>query len=140
MKSRNPFALFSEKTILVVDDSDMNNSVIKAILERYGANVLLAQNGADAVDQFKKSESFSICAILMDIAMPVMDGREAAKEIRALERDDSKKIPIIAVTASVDSCDKEKVLEYGMSDFLEKPIVPEALLSTISRHLDVGEK
>ena len=140
MKSRNPFALFSEKTILVVDDSDMNNSVIKAILERYGANVLLAQNGADAVDQFKKSENFSICAILMDIAMPVMDGREAAKEIRALGRDDSKKIPIIAVTASVDSCDKEKVLEYGMSDFLEKPIVPEALLSTISRHLDVDEK
>lgn len=140
MKSRNPFALFSEKTILVVDDSDMNNSVIKAILERYGVNVLLAQNGADAVDQFKKSERFSICAILMDIAMPVMDGREAAKEIRALERDDSKKIPIIAVTASVDSCDKEKVLEYGMSDFLEKPIVPEALLSTISRHLDVDEK
>ena len=140
MKSRNTFALFSEKTILVVDDSDMNNSVIKAILERYGVNVLLAQNGADAVDQFKKSERFSICAILMDIAMPVMDGREAAKEIRALERDDSKKIPIIAVTASVDSCDKEKVLEYGMSDFLEKPIVPEALLSTISRHLDVGEK
>ena len=118
----------------------MNNSVIKAILERYGVNVLLAQNGADAVDQFKKSERFSICAILMDIAMPVMDGREAAKEIRALERDDSKKIPIIAVTASVDSCDKEKVLEYGMSDFLEKPIVPEALLSTISRHLDVDEK
>ena len=135
MKSRNPFALFSEKTILVVDDSDMNNSVIKAILERYGVSVLLAQNGVDAVEQFKQSEPNSICAILMDIAMPVMDGCEAAKKIRALERADSPKIPIIAVTASVDSCNKEKILACGMTDFLAKPINPELLLSTIGAHL-----
>ena len=127
--------MFSDKTILVVDDSDMNNSVIKAILERYGANVLLAQNGADAVDQFKKSADFSICAILMDIVMPIMDGLQAAKEIRALDRADCKKIPIIAVTASVDSCDKKSLLDSGMTDFLSKPIDPELLLDAIGSHL-----
>ena len=136
MKSRNPFALFSDKKILVVDDSDMNNSVIKAILERYGVNVLLAQNGVDAVEQFKQSEPSSICAILMDIAMPVMDGCEAAKKIRALGRADSKKVPIIAVTASVDSCDKDKIMADGMTDFLAKPINPELLLKTLGAHLE----
>ena len=136
MKSRNPFALFSDKTILVVDDSDMNNSVIKAILERYGVNVLLAQNGVDAVEQFTQSAPNSICAILMDIAMPVMNGCDAAKKIRVLGRADSQKIPIIAVTASVDSCNKETILACGMTDFLSKPINPELLLNAISAHLE----
>ena len=135
MNSRNPFALFSGKTVLVADDSDMNNSVIKAILERYGMSVLVAQDGADAVRKFDASEHNSISAVLMDITMPVMDGYEAVKKIRALKRPDSATIPIIAVTASVEPGDKKKTLDCGMTDFLTKPINPEALRKMVAKHL-----
>lgn len=136
MKSRNPFALFSGKNILVVDDSDMNNSVTKAILESYGANVFIAQDGVDAVRQFEQVEPYFINAVLMDISMPIMNGCEAAKKIRGLEREDSKTVPIIAVTASVDMSDKEKILGCGMTDFLTKPIVPDVLCAAIGRYLE----
>lgn len=114
----------------------MNNSVVKAILERYGVNVLVAQNGAEALSQFCESKPFSICAVLMDIAMPVMDGYEAAKRIRNLDRADSATTPIIAVTASVEPSDKKRTFECGMTDFLTKPIVPDLLCKTIGRYLD----
>jgi len=136
LKSRNPFALFSEKTILLVDDSDMNNSIIKAILERYGMNVIVAQNGAEALLSFSKSKPFSICAVLMDISMPVMDGYEASKKIRMLDRPDSATTPIIAITASVEPCDKRRTFECGMTDFLTKPVAPDALRKTIGRYLE----
>ena len=135
MASRNIFSLFSGKTVLVADDSDMNNSVIKAILERYGMKVLVAQDGADAVRKFTDSEHFSISAVLMDITMPVMNGYDAAKKIRALDRPDSAAVPIIAVTASVEPCDKSKTFECGMTDFLTKPIVPDALRDMVGRYL-----
>lgn len=133
---RNPFSLFSEKTVLVADDSDMNNSVVRTILERYGMNVIVAQNGAEAVERFSQSKPFSICVVLMDIAMPVMDGFEAAKTIRNLPRPDSATTPIIAVTASVEPADKKKTFDCGMTDFLTKPIVPETLCQTIGRYLE----
>ena len=81
MAGRNLYSLFSGKTILIADDSDMNNSVVKAILERYGMNVLVAQNGAEALSQFSESKPFSICAVLMDIAMPVMSGFDVLKAV-----------------------------------------------------------
>jgi CheY-like chemotaxis protein len=133
---RNLFSLFSGKTVLVVDDSDMSNSVTKAILERYGMNVLVAQNGNEALTQFSESKPFSICAVLMDIAMPVMDGFEATKRIRNLDRPDSATTPIIAVTATVEPSDKKRTFECGMTDFLTKPIVPETLCQTIGRYLE----
>ena len=136
MAGRNLYSLFSGKTILIADDSDMNNSVVKAILERYGMNVLVAQNGAEALSQFSESKPFSICAVLMDIAMPVMSGFEAAKQIRKLDRADSATTPIIAVTASVEQKDKKTAFECGMTDFLTKPIVPETLCQTIGRYLE----
>ncbi len=136
MTGRNLFASFSEKTVLIVDDSDMNNSVIKAILERCGMNVLVAQNGVDALEKFSQSEPNSICAILMDISMPVMDGCEAARKIRALDRPDSATVPIIAVTASVEPRDKEKTIDCGMTDFVTKPVSPESIYQALSRHLE----
>lgn len=136
MAGRNLFASFSDKTVLVVDDSDMNNSVIKAILERYGMNVVVAQNGADALQKFSESDLFAISAILMDISMPVMDGREAARQIRALDRKDAAAVPIIAVTASVEPCDKSEIFDCGMTDFLTKPIVPEVLCDALTRSLN----
>lgn len=136
MTGRNLFASFSEKTVLIVDDSDMNNSVIKAILERCGMNVLVAQNGVDALEKFSQSEPNSIRAILMDISMPVMDGCEAARKIRALDRPDSATVPIIAVTASVEPRDKEKTIDCGMTDFVTKPVSPESIYQALSRHLE----
>ncbi len=136
MTGRNLFASFSEKTVLIVDDSDMNNSVIRAILDRCGMNVLVAQNGAEAVHLFSQSKPFSICAVLMDIAMPVMDGYEAAKQIRNLQRPDSGTTPIIAVTASVAPSDKKKTFDCGMTDFITKPVTPEAIYQTIGRYLE----
>lgn len=136
MIGRNLFSLFSGKTVLVVDDSDMNNSVVKAILERYGMKVLVALNGAEALSQFSDSKPFAISAVLMDIAMPVMDGFEAAKRIRNLDRADSATTPIIAVTASVEPSDKKRTFECGMTDFLTKPIVPDVLCQTIGRYLE----
>ena len=133
---RNLYSLFTGKTVLVVDDSDMNNSVIKAIFGRYGMNVLVATDGADAVQQFSQSEPFAICAVLMDISMPVMNGCEAAQKIRALGRADSATVPIIAVTASVEPADKKKIMDWGMTDFLTKPIVPELLCKTLGRYLE----
>lgn len=136
MAGRNLFSLFSGKTILLADDSDMNNSVTRAILERYGMNVIVAQNGAEAVELFRQSEPFSFCAVLMDIAMPVMDGFEASKEIRKLERPDSSTTPIIAVTASVEPSEKQKTYDCGMNDFLTKPFAPESLCKIIGKYLE----
>lgn len=107
-------------SILLVEDNELNQRLMKISLTRYNYNVAIAANGQEGVEMFKK-QKFDL--ILMDIMMPVMDGFEATKEIRKLESQDaaSPRIPIIAFTANTINNDREKCIQGGMDDILEKP-------------------
>ncbi|MCK5110257.1 MAG: response regulator [Arcobacteraceae bacterium] len=118
---------FDDKKIMVVDDDMRNTFVLVEILEERGANVLTASTGKEALEILNKNLDTNI--ILMDIMMPVMDGYEAIKSIRANK--DTKDIPIIAVTAKAMAKDKEKCLEVGANDFLTKPLNLETFVSIV---------
>ncbi|MDD3050874.1 MAG: response regulator [Candidatus Cloacimonetes bacterium] len=115
--------LVSGIKILVAEDNEINQGIISELLEAEGNIVLIAANGEEAVDKFK---SFEPDIILMDVNMPVMNGFEATEKIRQLENN-SKRVPIIAMTADILFKDKEKCNEKGMDDFLEKPIKIDSL-------------
>jgi CheY-like chemotaxis protein len=118
----------SGKTILVAEDVEMNQHLIRHILESCGALVVIARNGTEAVEQVKK-QSFN--CIIMDVQMPEMDGIQATVQIRNLEDPLLSTIPIIALTAN---CQEEDLLKYeqaGMDDYLPKPIVEAQLIETI---------
>ena len=106
--------------ILLVEDNELNQKLMKISLTRYNYIVTIAVNGYEGVQCFKK-QRFDL--ILMDIMMPVMDGYEATKEIRTLENQDEKlgRTPIIAFTANTINNDRAKCLKGGMDDILEKP-------------------
>lgn len=107
-------------SILLVEDNELNQKLMKIGLTRYNYNVTIASNGLEGVEMFKQNK-FDL--ILMDIMMPVMDGFEATKEIRNLERETGKlnRIPIIAFTANTINNDREKCIKGGMDDILVKP-------------------
>jgi len=106
--------------ILLVEDNELNQRLMKISLTRYNYNITVAVNGLEGVELFK-NQKFDL--ILMDIMMPVMDGYEATKEIRILESIDQSlgHTPIIAFTANTINNDREKCLEGGMDDIIEKP-------------------
>ncbi len=113
-------------SILLAEDNEINCYVAKSLLERDGHKVVVAKNGAEAIEAMNDSANkFDI--ILMDIHMPVVDGIEASKKIRELEDVNKKKIPIIALTANILQEEKERCLEAGIDSFLTKPITPERL-------------
>jgi len=112
---------FDDKlAILLVEDNDLNQRLMKISLTRYHYNVTIAVNGLEGVQMFK-NQKFDL--ILMDIMMPVMDGFEATKEIRKLENEDKSlgHTPIIAFTANTINNDREKCVNGGMDDIIEKP-------------------
>ena len=113
---------FTGKTILVAEDHELNQRIIKKLLINKGAKVIIADNGKAAVDYFMAGEENSIHAILMDVRMPVMDGLLAAKMIRRLNREDARVVPIIAMTADAYDEDREKSNAAGMDGHLSKPI------------------
>jgi len=134
MRNKNKNISFKGEKILVAEDHELNIEVIKKLLEYKGLQVEIARNGLEAVQKFQLfSKEYS--AILMDIRMPVMNGIEAAKKIRQLNRENSKTIPIIAVTAGVFQNEKENILKAEMNDTLEKPIIKEDLYSIIYKHI-----
>lgn len=108
--------------ILLTEDNEMNREIAKTILEMNGCVVEEAVNGQQAVDMFAGHEPYYYSAILMDIRMPVMDGFEATKLIRLMERADSRSIPIIAMTANAFNDDMKKSIDNGMNAHLSKPI------------------
>jgi len=116
------------KTILVAEDVEMNQQLIWHILESNGAHVVIARNGAEALEQVKK-QIFD--CVLMDVQMPVMDGIMATEQIRNLADPLLSAIPIIALTANYNSADLIKYEKAGMDDFLAKPVVEANLLNTI---------
>lgn len=129
-------AVLRDKEILLVDDHPLNLEVAKKILEKRELRVTTASDGSIAVELFSQSELNRFDAILMDIRMPVMNGLEATKAIRALKREDAKRIPIIAMTANTLDEDKDAASEAGMNAHLGKPIVPKELFECLYEWLD----
>ena len=113
---------FSAKTVLVVEDDDLNREIACTLLENEGLKTETAENGQAAAEMFEKSEAGHYDAILMDIRMPVMDGIEATKTIRAMNKADALTVPIIAMTANAFDEDMKKSMECGMNSHLTKPI------------------
>ena len=127
----------SEKSIkgmhvLLAEDNELNMEIAEFMLQNEGADVTKAWNGQEAVEVFKKSEPGEFDVILMDIMMPVMNGYEATKMIRSLDREDAKAIPIIAMTANAFTEDRLRAKEAGMDEHIAKPIQVDKLLSILA--------
>ena len=109
-------------SVLAAEDNELNAEIMIDILEEAGMKVNRTADGREALEAFKASEPGEYAMILMDMQMPVMDGITATKEIRALERDDAKTIPILAMTANTQEEAGEAAADAGMSGFLTKPL------------------
>ncbi len=127
---------FSGKRILLVEDNELNREIAEAILEETGFAVDTASDGTDAVDMVSRSEEYFYDAVLMDVQMPVMDGYEATRTIRALQRRDAKDLPIIAMTANAMEEDRENALKSGMNDHIAKPIDMKLFLKILGKYLN----
>ncbi len=137
MKDRNETEEKTETSIqglhvLLTEDNELNMEIAEFVLQNEGAVVTKAWNGQKAVDIFRKSRPGEFDAILMDIMMPVMNGYEAAKMIRSLDREDAKVIPIIAMTANVFTEDKMRAKEAGMDEHIAKPVDGKLLVKVIN--------
>ena len=119
-----------------MDDNELNSEIAAEILNEYGFLVDTAENGAEAVEKVKNSKPGNYDLVLMDVQMPVMNGYEATKQIRALDNPALAGITILAMTANAFDEDKKKALECGMDGFLSKPIVIEELISILQKNLD----
>ena len=123
------------KNILVAEDNTLNAEVVMKILETRGLHAELARDGEEAVTLYESSGPYHFQAVLMDVMMPIMDGEEAARAIRASELQDAETIPIIALTADIDPANEKRCLEAGMSACLRKPIDTAELFSTLYREI-----
>ena len=119
--------------ILLAEDNELNMEIAEFVLQNVGADVTKAWNGQEAVELFRKSEPGGFVTILMDIMMPVMNGYEATKMIRSLDREDAKTIPIIAMTANAFTEDRLKAKEAGMNEHIVKPLDVELLIKVIHK-------
>lgn len=121
-------------TVLIAEDNELNMEIAQFVLESEGAKVICAMNGKEAVDLFCQSKPGTIDVILMDVMMPVMDGLEAARTIRRLERADAKTIPIIAMTANAFAEDRKRAFDAGMNEHLAKPLETKQMKAVIAEH------
>ena len=119
--------------ILLAEDNELNMEIAEFVLQNVGADVTKAWNGQEAVELFRKSEPGGFDTILMDIMLPVMNGYEATKMIRSLDREDAKTIPIIAMTANAFTEDRLKAKEAGMNEHIVKPLDVELLIKVIHK-------
>ena len=119
--------------ILLVEDNELNMEITEYIMTEQGAVVTEAWNGKEAVDIYESCESGTFDVILMDIMMPVMNGLEAARCIRASEKEDAQSIPIVAISANAFNDDIAQSLAAGMNMHLSKPIRIEELVALIAR-------
>ena len=136
---KNSMSLFKEKSradlkgrrILMAEDVVINAEIMEQIIMVRGAEIDHAENGKVCLEMFQKSETGYYDAVLMDVRMPEMDGLAAAAAIRALDRKDAKKIPIIAMTANAFDEDVQRSLQVGMNAHLSKPVEPDRLYQTL---------
>ena len=127
---------FKGRCILLVEDNELNSEIAVEILNEYGFLVDTAENGAEAVEKVKNSKPGNYDLVLMDVQMPVMNGYEATRQIRALTDPALSGITILAITANAFDEDRKKALECGMDGFLSKPIVIEELVGILQKNLD----
>lgn len=120
--------------ILIVDDNRINQKVISAYLNKKNISLLIANNGLEAIEYFCRMK---FDCILMDIAMPMMDGIAATKEIRLKECKTKSHTPIIAVTASDPEHNRERFFEVGIDDYLAKPLSEKLLKEKIEKHSNI---
>ena len=123
---------FRGKHILLAEDNELNREIAVEILSKYGFVVDTAENGVEAVKKIEESKPGDYDLVLMDVQMPLMDGGEATRQIRALPDPALAKIPILAMTANAFEEDRKSVLECGMNGFLSKPINIEELIAALS--------
>lgn len=122
------------KRILLAEDNDLNWEIAEDILSEAGFELERAENGQVCVDMFQSSTPNYYDIILMDIRMPVMNGYDATKNIRALQREDVN-LPIIAMTADAFSDDIQHALESGMNEHVSKPIDIDRLIQILAKYL-----
>lgn len=127
---------FQGKTVLIVDDDNRNIFALKTALENEKMKVITASNGMECLDLIQKEQGIDM--ILMDIMMPVMDGYETMRKIRANEQ--NSRVPIIALTAKAMKNDREKCLEAGASDYISKPLKIEQLFSVMRVWITSGKE
>ena len=119
--------------ILLAEDNELNMEIAEFMLQNEGAEMTKAWNGQQAVELFRKSKPGEFDVILMDIMMPVMNGYEATKEIRSLDREDAKVVPIIAMTANAFTEDRLRAREAGMDEHIAKPVDGKLLIKVIHK-------
>jgi CheY-like chemotaxis protein len=125
---------FAGKRVLLAEDNEINAEIAKNLLEIKKCAVDIADNGAVAIETFTTTPVGYYDAILMDIRMPIMDGLEATKVIRAMKKADSATVPIIAMTANAFQEDVKMSLDSGMNAHLAKPIDPVMLYDTLAKY------
>ncbi|SCJ48576.1 Signal transduction histidine-protein kinase BarA [uncultured Clostridium sp.] len=128
------------KRVLVVEDNELNREIAIELLAMAHANVESVADGQEAVERFAALAVGYFDIILMDIQMPVMDGYEATRKIRALAREDAARVPILAMTANAFSEDVQKSLNCGMNDHITKPIDVDQLFDKLNRALQRAEQ
>ena len=121
------------KTLLIAEDNDLNYEILEEQLEMYGIHCVRAVNGKECVQLFEGAPSGTYDAILMDMQMPVMNGLDAARAIRALPFPEAKQIPVIALTANAYLEDAQKCKEAGMNDHMSKPVQIEQIIRTVEK-------
>ncbi len=127
-----PLTDISGMRVLVAEDNDLNLEIARCMLQDAGVKTAEARNGREAVEKFAASEEGAFDAILMDVMMPVMDGMQAARAIRALPRQDAADVPIIAMTANAFAEDQSRARDCGMTKYLTKPVDPAKLHAALS--------
>ncbi len=123
------------RKVLAAEDNALNAEILQFMLEDAGMEVVIVENGRRAIEAFENSEEGSFDCILMDVMMPEMNGYEAAKAIRGLERKDARVIPIIALTANAYMEDRQKALDAGMNEHVAKPIDIGKLQQVLQKYL-----
>lgn len=127
-----PLTDISGMRVLVAEDNDLNLEIARCMLQDAGVKTAEARNGREAVEKFAASEEGAFDAILMDVMMPMMDGMQAARAIRALPRRDAADVPIIAMTANAFAEDQSRARDCGMTKYLTKPVDPAKLRAALS--------
>lgn len=134
-KTKEPELRFDGRKILLVEDNELNQEIAQAILENIGFIIDTADDGTVAVEMMKENPADAYDLILMDVQMPIMNGYQATRAIRALDNPVKAEIPIVAMTANAFEEDRQEAIDAGMNGYVAKPINIEKLLETLKDFL-----